>query len=558
MLAVAACAGTPPPAAPVAAPAAEASPLGSYLAARHAERRRDLSSAARYMTEVLRNDPDNFEIMGRTHTLLLEDGRFEEAVALASRIVAASPANAQANITLAVAEARRGDYRAVGQRLEGLPLAGANRVLLPLLRAWVEVAQDRPAAALNVLKSVGEIQGFRPLYEYQAALVSDVAGRHADAEAHYRKALETESGASVRLVEAAGNFFERQGRPDEARQIYARFSSDFPDSVLITAARHRLDQGGGPPGPVVPDARSGMAEALFNVAGALRQEGGGQLALMYGQLALALVPGKPAGLILVADILDSHGRYAESSAMFARVPPHSPLSWSARLRMAENLESMGETERAIETLRALADERPERVDALVAFGQILRIKQRFAEAALAYDRAIERLGTVQPRHWALFYARGIAHERSKQWAKAEADFLRALDLQPEQPDVLNYLGYSWVEQGTHLERAHRMLERAVELRPNSGHIIDSLGWALFKTGRYREAVPYLERAVELLPEDPVILDHLGDAYWKVGRLDEARFQWRRALRNKPEPDLRGEIERKIERGMAANSAAPPG
>ena len=262
-------------------------------------------------------------------------------------------------------------------------------------------------------------------------------------------------------------------------------------------------------------------------------------------------PDKPAGLLLVADILDSAGRYKESNALFARIPRDSPLAWSARLRIAENLQSMGQTDEAIKELRAMSAERPDRIESLVALGQLLRIQQDFEGAARAYTGAIDRLPQVLPRHWSLFYARGIAYERSNQWNRAEADFLKALELQPEQPDVLNYLAYSWVEKGINQDRALQMLERAVQLRPNSGHIIDSLGWALFKLGKFQDAVPLLERAVELMPEDPVLLDHLGDAYWRVGRTAEARFQWERSLRNKPEPDLRIEVERKLERGLAS-------
>jgi tetratricopeptide (TPR) repeat protein len=525
--------------------------VGSYLAGRHAERQRDVTGAARYIGEVLEQDPGNFELLARAHLLMLQDGRFDEAVVLARRIVEQNATNAQAHVTLSVAEARAGHFAQAEKQLESLPLAGANRVLLPLMRAWLQLAQGRPAEALDTLKALAEIDGFKPLHAYHAALINDVAGRQDEAERNYRAALAAENGPSVRLVEGAGNFLERRGQPDAARELYLRYGGQFPDSVMLTAALARLDARTPPPPAVVATPTAGLAESLFNVAGALRQEAGGQLALLYGRLALALEPDKAAGLLLVADILDSGGRYGDANALFARIPRDSPLSWSARLRIAENLQSMGETDSAIAELRAMSVERPDRIESLVALGQLLRIKQDYEAAARAYDQAIARLPAVTPRHWSLFYARGIAHERSRQWVKAEADFLKALELQPEQPDVLNYLAYSWVEQGLHQEKALQMLERAVQLRPNSGHIVDSLGWALYKLGRYEDSVPLLERAVELLPEDPVLLDHLGDSYWRVGRLAEARFQWQRSLRNKPEPELRVELERKLERGLAS-------
>lgn len=556
-LILAGCAGDAPPSQAGVTAEAEPprySPLGSYLASRHAERTRDYESASTFVTNVLKSDPDNFELLGRAHLLLLADGRFDEAVAVAKRIARLSTANPQANLTLAIAEVRDGDLAGAEARLEGMPLVGTNRVVLPLTRAWIQVAEGRPAAALNTLRALDEIEGFKPLYEYHAALINDLTGRPEIAENHYRRALQGESAPSLRLVEAAGNFLERRGQRDAARQMYGRVGAPFAESVMIAAAVARVEANAPPPPPLIATPIVGLAEGLFNVAGALRQESGGQIALIYGRLALALDPDRPAGLLLVADILDVAGRVSESNALFARVPRDSPLSWSARLRIAENLQQMGDTDGAIKQLQQMSEERVDRVDALVTLGQLLRFKERFAEAARAFDTAIARLPAVEPRHWTLFYSRGIAHERSKQWARAEADFLRALELQPEQPDVLNYLAYSWVEQGVNYDRALKMLERAVELRPNSGHIIDSMGWVLFRLGRYDDAVPYLERAVELMPEDPVVLDHLGDAYWRVGRLAEARFQWQRALRNKPEPNLRVEIEHKLERGLAARNS----
>ncbi len=207
-----------------------------------------------------------------------------------------------------------------------------------------------------------------------------------------------------------------------------------------------------------------------------------------------------------------------------------------RLRIAANLDELDRSEEAVAELHAMAASRPDRIDALLALGSLLRSKERWVEAVTAYNDAISRVDEPQQRHWRAFYARGIALERSKQWDRSEGDFLRALELEPDQPFVLNYLGYSWVDQGVNLQRALKMIERAVELRPNDGYIIDSLGWARYRLGEFEDGVAHLERAVELLPDDPTINDHLGDALWQVGRHVEARFQWRRALALKPEEE----------------------
>jgi Flp pilus assembly protein TadD len=248
-------------------------------------------------------------------------------------------------------------------------------------------------------------------------------------------------------------------------------------------------------------------------------------------------------------VLETQARHREAIETYRGVGADTPFSWPARLRIASSYQSLDEVDAAEQLLRGMAAERPERHDALLHLGQLLRAEERFAEAVEAYDEAMGRLGEVQPRHWSLFYFRGISLERSDQWARAEADFLKALELQPEEPYVLNYLGYSWVDRGENLVKGREMLLRAVELRPEDGFIVDSLGWVYYRLGRYEEAVQQLERAVELRPQDPVINDHLGDAYWRADRRREARFQWRHALALGAEPDLVAVIDRKLADGL---------
>jgi len=177
----------------------------------------------------------------------------------------------------------------------------------------------------------------------------------------------------------------------------------------------------------------------------------------------------------------------------------------------------------------------------------------------AYDEAIGRAAAAGlPERWALFYDRGVARERSGQWERAEADLLHALEMKPDQPLVLNYLGYSWIDRGENLERGLKMIEKAVELRPEDGYIVDSLGWAHYRMGDYAAAADYLEKATELVPEDPTINDHLGDAYWQTGRLVEARYQWRRALQFGPQESEVKPIEAKLENGLNLPAATPRG
>jgi tetratricopeptide (TPR) repeat protein len=350
-------------------------------------------------------------------------------------------------------------------------------------------------------------------------------------------------------VQAYGRFLERHNRPQEAKKLYDDFVAKSNGSDSLSAAFRRL-KSGKKPERLVNNVDEGMAEVFFNLSGTLAQGRSTDLALIYGRFALRLRPDFPLAQVLLGGLLESLDRKQEALALYDEVNPSSPLFWAARLRKAETLDELKRTDEAIAQLRMMAKERADEYEPLTRLGDMLRAKKQYAEAASSYSQAVKRIGRLDKSHWSLLYARGIAYERSKQWPKAEADFLHALKLSPEQPFVLNYLGYSWVDQGMHLDRAKEMIERAVQLRPNDGYIVDSLGWVLYRLHDYEGAARRLERAVLLRPDDPTINDHLGDAYWRVGRYLEARFQWRRALSLDPEKKDIPAIEKKLQRGLA--------
>jgi Flp pilus assembly protein TadD len=317
----------------------------------------------------------------------------------------------------------------------------------------------------------------------------------------------------------------------------------------------RLAEGGD---PRAPTAAAGMAEALFDLASALQRDRGSDSAMIFARLALRLQPEFDLAALLVAEILDDRQRYEEALAMYDAVPAGSPYRLLAQLRAASSLEGLDRDDDAARRLEALAGERPELADPLIRLGDLERGRENWQAAIDAYDRALKRMGPLETRHWSVLYTRGIALERAKRWGDAERDFLRALELRPDQPYVLNYLGYSWVDRGENLDRAKAMIEKAVSLRPRDGYIVDSLGWALYRLGDHAGAVTHLERAVELRPTDPTINDHLGDAYWRVGRRAEARFQWQRALTFDPSPELAADIERKLREGLPKHQDGPAG
>lgn len=528
--------------------------FGNYLAGRFAATETDTEAAARFFQRALEADPTSPELLTRAFHAALADGR--DAAPLARRILAQQPGALLPTLAVAAEEAAAGDFDRVEARFRALPSQGAAQLLQPLMLAWAQAGRGHWDQALATLRPHLDGARFRAAFALHAGLICDLAGRVREAERLYAAAA-ADGGASLRLAEIQASFAARQGRADEARRILGEIAAGSDDIAMVEPRLLRdLDR------RPVASAAEGMAEALLALAGALRQQEAGEFALLLLRIALVLRPDFPPAKLMIADILEGDRRFEAAAEVLSQVRRDSAYAPAARVRLSIVLDRLDRTEAAIGELESLAAADPTRAEPLARMGDILRGRSRFAEAAAAYDRAVARLGPPERRQWTLYYARGIALERAKDWPRAEADFLRALELSPDQPYVLNYLGYSWVEQGRELARAKRMIERAVELRPHDGHIIDSLGWVLFRMGDHRGAVRWLERAVELLPRDPVINDHLGDAYWAVGRRAEAQFQWRRALNLGPEPEAIPKLEAKLRDGLAlppanvASGAAP--
>ena len=525
-----------------------ASGAGNYLAGRHAQKKRDFSNAARLLEKALEHGPKDAQLLRRAFLTKLADGDIASAAGMAQTIAKEQKTAPIAKLVLVVDAIEKGDLAGAEATLQTFPDRGFSGFMKPLLRAWVIVGQGRGDEAIAALEPLKKQSGLRVLYELHAALISDVAEQTTAAEGHYKLAADNARRATLRVVQGLGRHYERAGAPDKARSLYDTYVRENPDSVVLNPALDRMANGV-KPSLLASNVVEGVSEALFNIASTMTRQNSAQLALIYGRLSTYLRKDFDLVQMLVAGLLESMDRGDDAIATYRQINPNSPLYYSARLRIAGNLEALDRDDEAIDLLRVLTTEDPPRPDPLVSLGDLLRSNKHFEESVKAYDRAVEVLGEIDKRHWTILYSRGISLERSRQWELAEKDFQRALELNPEQPYVLNYLGYSWVDQGINLDRARKMIERAVQLRPNDGYIVDSLGWVLYRLKDYKGAVEKLERAVELRPQDPTINDHLGDAYWRVGRHNEARFQWQRALALKPEADQISAIEGKLLRGL---------
>ena len=548
------CAASNPSPRANAADARDRSPVvaGAYLTGRFAAMQSDLGFAADEFLRALAVDPESPELRQQAFLACLLIGRPE-----AVRLAQSQPDNQSAQLLLANHDAATGNWEAAESRFATLPRQGLTQVLQPLLVAWAQQGGGHTDAALATLHPFIEGQRSRFIYALHGALIADLAGRNAEAARLYRLAQAEYGAPTLELAQILASWQARQGHPTDAAQTL-QATADLNPELAIALPVLQANVGR----RIVRRPTDGLAEAYLVLAVALRQQDASEISMLMLRLALDLRPDYTPARLLATDIMESTKHPEAGLLMLAPVASDDPLIGIVRLRRAALTETVGRSEDALHQLEQIAHDYPTRPEPYMSQGDILRSGHRYADAVAAYDQAVARVGTPGRRDWPLFYDRAIALERSKDWQRAEGDFLTALRLAPDQPYVLNYLGYSWTEQGRNLARARQMIERAVQQRPNDGAVIDSLGWVMLRQGDIAGAVKSLERAVEILPEDATLNGHLGDAYWAAGRRKEALYQWRRSLNLKPEPEDVPALEAKLHEseqalGIASVPASPP-
>ncbi|WP_352709303.1 tetratricopeptide repeat protein [Mesorhizobium opportunistum] len=527
---------------------------GAYLAARIAEGDNDLDSAIAYYKQALAFNPSDTALQQSLMLSLIAQGRFDESLVYADKLKEVPDVERFSRLALAVDSFHKKDFTKAQYWLKLSLESDLDRLISGVMSGWAEQGAGQPADAMAAIDKLQGPDWFGLFKSFHRALIADASNMPEKAEAIYAATMQdTAAGGAapetwMRNAQAYASFLARKGDKDKAVSVLDQAEAFSPGKLEIVTLRDKIAKGD-KIAPFVSGPSDGASEILLDLATALNRGGGEPFVRLYLQYALALRPDSDAALVQLAAVAEQLKDGEGAIALYRRIPDSSPLKQLSDLQLGLNLADLDRHDEAITHLKAFIDAHPNDMRAYLALGGVYSSKEDFRSAANIYDKAVDALKTPTAANWNIFYQRGIAYERLKEWPKAEPNFRKALELQPDQPQVLNYLGYSWVDMNTNLKEGLAMIQKAVDLRPSDGYIVDSLGWAYFRLGRFDDAVREMERAVSLKPEDPVLNDHLGDAYWRVGRKLEATFQWNQARDLKPDPDVLATLQQKLMKGL---------
>jgi len=521
---------------------------GSYLSGRFARQSGNIDAAIESLQRVHEEQPENMTVAQQLQGMLLVQGRVEEAISIAEDIDKAGHKDPLSTLLLAVQELSADNTESASAILDDASDSGHTQLWLPLIQAWIDIGRHQFEKPLTLERISGDVGRAAPLINYHLALINSQAGFNDEAARNYKNAIQDPRDPPMRVMKQLLRFYDQNDAPEQLAALVKEFrESNTHEGELA------VENDGNT--PVISGVRDGVAEILYTMGGIMFGAGVTNDAAIYLQLALYVKPDLTEAMVALGDAYSQLRQEKHANEMYARVPADNALYSKAQLHIAINHERMGNLKEAIALLDRMNAKSGSGPEALVTKGDLLRIHARHAEAIQAYTAALDRIGELKPMYWPLLFARGSCYERQGKWGLAEKDLLMALEIKPDQPDVLNYLGFSWLERGLHMDEARDMIARAVKERPDDAQIVDSMGWALYMGGDYTASISYLEKAVELLPGDPTVNDHLGDVYWRLGRRNEARFQWERALTFSPDDKLADTIRKKLKDGLPADHFA---
>jgi tetratricopeptide (TPR) repeat protein len=532
---------------------------GAFLAARTADVDHDYKTAIELYKKALQIEPGNPEIRQRLMISLLMNGDLKDGVKYANDLKKDPTVERITTVVRATDAMRSGDYKTAEAILKYKGPNDLDRMMNDLLLAWARVGAGRNKEALSMVEKMKGPEWFSIFQNYHAGAIAIVTGNVSAARRHLNDAvLDKEGGATapdtfMRAVMALARLEAAQGNKQKALDAISVGDNMLPNYAPLNALRQSIEKGEKPE-QQVRNAAQGGAAVLFSIGAALNRDGAEDIVSLYLQTSNALDPNSADTLVLLGGIAEKQEQTDRAIEFYKRVPENSPMRRISELQLGLALAQGDKTDEARKHLKALIDSDPKDIRSYLAYGSVLSDAKDYAAMAENYDKAVEVIGPLPRRSdWTVFFQRGIAYERLKKWDQAEPNFRKALDLNPDQPQVLNYLGYSWIDMNRNLDEGLTMIRKAVELRPDDGYIIDSLGWAYYRLNRFDDAVAELEKAAEIKAGDATINDHLGDAYWHVGRKLEAVYQWNRALSSQPEEADIPRLKDKIAHGLTVET-----
>lgn len=537
---------------------------GAYLAAFTADSDGDYKNAIDLYRVALDFEPNNLQIQERLMINLFLNGEFDEGVKLAHTLRKDPAVERVTSLALGLEAIKQKQYSKAHRLLAYKGPNDLDRMMNSLLTAWADFGAGKKKEAIEDVAKLKGPEWFKIFKNYHAGVMSALAGDTDGARKYLSDAItDKEGGAAaqdvfVRSVIALATVESQAGDKQKALDAISSGEQLTGRYAPFQTVRDMIEKGT-PIKPEIASVDDGAGAVMFSVGSALNQSVSGnagmrdsaqEIVAFYLNAALAMAPDSADVMILLGNVADGTGKPERAIEFYRKVDPASPMHRVSELQLGLDLGQTGKTEEAEKHLKSLIAEDPSDFRSYLALGSLYADKENYAAMAANYDEAVKAIGPDPTRgQWAIFYQRGIAYERLKKWAEAEPNFKKALELFPDQPQVLNYLGYSWIDMNIHLDEGMAMIKKAVELRPDDGYIVDSLGWAYYRTGKYDDAVRELQRAVQLKEGDATINDHYGDALWRVGRKLEATFQWNRALIAKPEPELEAKLREKLKNGL---------
>jgi len=521
--------------------------FGGYLAGRHALSTKDFDAASTYLSRAIEDDLENPELLNGLISVQVSLGDIGAAKISSDNLDLLGVQTQLSNMVKIAIQLRNRDFDNAKQQIENEQ--GINPLLDKIVTGWAFADEGNFENAETIFDEIGKGSSLAQFSQMQKASMLAAYGR-------YESALNTienlEKNSNRISIDARALKVQLLLKLDNKEEATEYFSKIFGDGVNSDAANLRMQVEDHPNAYSIEESLSleaGIAYAFYAIADILKDDADPNTALLYVRLAQYLNENSQKAILLAADLLEQMGQYDLAVEEYAKISPSSSYFLSSELGRVGALQDGGKTEAALEVLYYLSREFSDIGIVHNSLGDFLRREERYSEAKIAYDRAVDIYRENNNVSWVVLYARGITHERLQEWDKAESDFRNALTINPDQANVLNYLGYSLIDRGEKLDEAMTMIKKAVSLQPESGYIVDSLAWGLFKLGQYETAIPHMEKAAELMPVDPIVTDHLGDLYWAVGRQLEAKFQWRRALSFDPELKDATRIREKLRIGL---------